>query len=180
LDSAGTIILSDTLNISSDEISSKNILNIHTSGKLGIISNSSYGIDILSEGNVNINTGSGEDTGLYLNGARLRNTYISAGVGLSGNYTPNSDQYEIKLNMTGASNGDVLTVTNNVSGSIGVEWNPISIPIASSTSIGGIKTGYESTGDEKKYPVVLDDNGNAYVNVPWEGGGSGGVETDAL
>ena len=39
------------------------------------------------------------------------------------------------------------------------------IPVASNTTLGGIKTGY--TEKEKNYPVVLDNNNNAYVHVPW-------------
>lgn len=36
---------------------------------------------------------------------------------------------------------------------------------ASDDSIGGIKTGY--TQNAKNYPVSVDENGNAFVNVPW-------------
>lgn len=36
---------------------------------------------------------------------------------------------------------------------------------ASSTMLGGIKTGYTQSG--KNYPVQLDSNNKAYVNVPW-------------
>lgn len=39
------------------------------------------------------------------------------------------------------------------------------IPAADSNNIGGIKTGY--TQSEKNYPVSLDENKKAYVNVPW-------------
>lgn len=39
------------------------------------------------------------------------------------------------------------------------------IPAADSNNIGGIKTGY--TQNEKNYPVALDENKKAYVNVPW-------------
>ena len=41
-----------------------------------------------------------------------------------------------------------------------------SIPGATSSSYGGIKTGYSETG--KNYAVQLDSNGKAYVNVPWD------------
>lgn len=43
--------------------------------------------------------------------------------------------------------------------------NNYSLPTASSTTKGGITLGYSQSG--KNYPVVLDSNGNAYVNVPW-------------
>ena len=40
-----------------------------------------------------------------------------------------------------------------------------SIPTASSLVLGGIKTGY--TQSNKNYPVLLDTDSKAYVNVPW-------------
>lgn len=43
--------------------------------------------------------------------------------------------------------------------------NNYSLPTASSTIKGGITLGYSQSG--KNYPVVLDSNGKAYVNVPW-------------
>lgn len=39
------------------------------------------------------------------------------------------------------------------------------IPAASNDNIGGIKTGYTQNG--KNYPVAIDENNKAYVNVPW-------------
>lgn len=39
------------------------------------------------------------------------------------------------------------------------------IPLATSSTNGGIKIGY--TSNDKNYPVVLDSDGKAYVNVPW-------------
>ena len=43
--------------------------------------------------------------------------------------------------------------------------NNYSLPTASSTIKGGITLGYQQSG--KNYPVALDSNGKAYVNVPW-------------
>lgn len=43
--------------------------------------------------------------------------------------------------------------------------NKYSLPTASSTLKGGITLGYSQNG--KNYPVALDSNGKAYVNVPW-------------
>lgn len=40
-----------------------------------------------------------------------------------------------------------------------------SLKVASSTEIGGIRLGYAENG--KNYPVELDDENKAYVNVPW-------------
>lgn len=39
------------------------------------------------------------------------------------------------------------------------------IPIATTSENGGIKIGYTLNG--KNYPIVLDEEGKAYVNVPW-------------
>ena len=46
------------------------------------------------------------------------------------------------------------------------------LPAATSAALGGIKVGYTQTG--KYYPVLLDENSNAYVYVPWTSGGGGG------
>lgn len=43
--------------------------------------------------------------------------------------------------------------------------NNYSLPTASATIKGGITLGYSQSG--KNYPVVLDNTGKAYVNVPW-------------
>ena len=43
--------------------------------------------------------------------------------------------------------------------------NNYSLPTASSTTKGGITLGYSQSG--KNYPVALDSEGKAYVNVPW-------------
>ena len=43
--------------------------------------------------------------------------------------------------------------------------NNYSLPTASSTTKGGITLGYSQNG--KNYPVAIDSNGKAYVNVPW-------------
>lgn len=43
--------------------------------------------------------------------------------------------------------------------------NQYSLPTATSSSLGGIRTGYTASG--KNYAVKVDGSGNAYVNVPW-------------
>ena len=43
----------------------------------------------------------------------------------------------------------------------------INLKMASTGEIGGIKTGFTVDNTNKNYPVVVDKNGNAYVNVPW-------------
>ena len=43
--------------------------------------------------------------------------------------------------------------------------NAYSLPTASATVLGGVKTGYTTTG--KDYAVTIDASGNLHVNVPW-------------
>lgn len=43
--------------------------------------------------------------------------------------------------------------------------NKYTLPVASSTALGGVKIGYKESG--KNYSVKLDDNNQAYVTVPW-------------
>lgn len=45
------------------------------------------------------------------------------------------------------------------------------LPEATAADLGGIKVGFVASG--KNYPVELDDNGNAFVNVPWQPGSGG-------
>ena len=45
------------------------------------------------------------------------------------------------------------------------------LPAATSQALGGIKLGYTQSG--KNYPVQLDSNNRAYVNVPWSSGSGG-------
>lgn len=71
---------------------------------------------------------------------------------------------------------EMLEATTNMSGFMSaadktkldnIEYyaNNYSLPTASSTIKGGITLGYSQNG--KNYPVALDSNGKAYVNVPW-------------
>lgn len=59
--------------------------------------------------------------------------------------------------MTGPDKTKLDGIANNA--------NNYSLPTASSTTKGGITLGYSQSG--KNYPVALDGNGKAYVNVPW-------------
>lgn len=43
--------------------------------------------------------------------------------------------------------------------------NKYTLPVASSTALGGVKIGYKESG--RNYSVKLDDNNQAYVTVPW-------------
>lgn len=48
---------------------------------------------------------------------------------------------------------------------IATNANNYSLPTASASAKGGVTLGYTQTG--KNYPLALDANGKAYVNVPW-------------
>lgn len=53
------------------------------------------------------------------------------------------------------------------------------LPQATSQALGGIKIGYTpGAGDTRNYAVVLDNDGKAYVNVPWVSGSFGTEGTD--
>ena len=102
-----------------------------------------------------------------------------------------NDNYQIG-NIRGASsvssgfgitkNNDVLCfrvdadANNNINAYVGSETilhtgnysqyaNKYELPIATDSVLGGIKIGYTQSG--KNYPVLLDSNNKAYVNVPW-------------
>lgn len=53
--------------------------------------------------------------------------------------------------------------------------NPYILPAANVVTLGGVKLGYVNNG--KNYRVQVDGNNNAFVNVPWTGGGSGSGDT---
>lgn len=57
-------------------------------------------------------------------------------------------------------------VEDYINGNLGSDYE---LPIASSNTLGGIKTGYAIDAEGKNYPVSVDVNGNAFVNVPWQG-----------
>ena len=42
------------------------------------------------------------------------------------------------------------------------------LPTANKDILGGIKVGYQNDGNNRNYAVNIDQNGNAFVNVPWE------------
>jgi len=51
------------------------------------------------------------------------------------------------------------------------------LPAATTGALGGVRIGYEQTG--KNYPVLLDGNNRAYVNVPWEASSIEGLSRKA-
>lgn len=65
----------------------------------------------------------------------------------------------------GATSGDA-TLNVGAGTGITVEADKVSIKKATADELGGIQIGYTQSG--KNYPVVLDTDGKAFVNVPWE------------
>ena len=57
-------------------------------------------------------------------------------------------------------------IEDYINGNLG---NDYVLPTAAADTLGGIKTGFDVDGANKNYPVVVDNDGNAYVNVPWQG-----------
>ena len=133
---------------------------------------------------------SGDNTDMYIGDGR-----VSVGGSLSSEklHVPSSLGNEVfdiyvdtEVNIDGevpVSGGglDVDSLWTELSGS--ADGRVISgqhIPLATSSSNGGIRTGYSGTG--KNYPVRLNSTGQAYVSVPWENttytlAGLGGVPT---
>lgn len=62
----------------------------------------------------------------------------------------------VGLKLNGKSDGDSTAITSS---------GTIDLQVASSSELGGIKIGYTASG--KNYPVQLDSDNKAYVNVPW-------------
>lgn len=61
--------------------------------------------------------------------------------------------------------GDGITVTDSGTPISSTGARTISLNKATESSFGGIKVGYNT--NDKNYKVELDNNGNAFVNVPW-------------
>ena len=74
----------------------------------------------------------------------------------------------VEYNPEGSDSGDIcltLTLGNSETLTVDLPYDTYTLPKATSSALGGMKVGYTASG--KNYPVVLDANGNAYVNVPW-------------
>lgn len=61
--------------------------------------------------------------------------------------------------------GGVMLGESSVSGLYMVDGTKLYILRATASNIGGVQLGYTASG--KNYPLVLDNSGKAYVNVPW-------------
>lgn len=67
--------------------------------------------------------------------------------------------------LTGGATSGEATLNVGAGTGISVAADTVSIKTATSDELGGIKIGYTQSG--KTYPIVLDTNNKAYVNVPW-------------
>lgn len=70
-----------------------------------------------------------------------------------------------KVDGKGLSTNDFTTAYKNKLDGIAEGANKYTLPTASSTTLGGIKTGYKASG--KAYALQVDSSGNGYVSVPW-------------
>ena len=67
---------------------------------------------------------------------------------------------------TAGSLADMLNKFHDNDNEIGGDYT---LPAASESDLGGIKLGYQKDETNKNYPVLMDENQKAYVNVPWAG-----------
>lgn len=102
-------------------------------------------------------------TGKYISGIKLDSNKHVVGIE-EGSLPTFSESYKgtvtsitpgVGLKLNGKNDGDSTAITS--SGTIDLQG-------ASSSELGGIKIGYTESG--KNYPVQLDSNNRAYVNVP--------------
>lgn len=70
-----------------------------------------------------------------------------------------------KVDGKGLSTNDFTTAYKNKLDGIATGANKYTLPTASSSTLGGIKTGYQTQG--KVYALQVDGSGNGYVSVPW-------------
>lgn len=70
-----------------------------------------------------------------------------------------------KVDGKGLSTNDFTTAYKNKLDGIATGANKYVLPTASSNVLGGIKTGYQTSG--KVYALQVDSSGNGYVSVPW-------------
>ena len=70
-----------------------------------------------------------------------------------------------KVDGKGLSTNDFTTAYKNKLDGIATGANKYTLTTASSSTLGGIKTGYQTQG--KVYALQVDSSGNGYVKVPW-------------
>lgn len=97
-------------------------------------------------------------------------TNISSGVDndkLTIGYCINNKWRFSPLTTATHTNDGVMSVTDKVKlDGIAANANNYTLPIATTAALGGIKTGYKPDTNRRKYSVLVDESGNAYVHVP--------------
>ena len=119
--------------------------------------------DSLSCGNV----GSTIQPVYFLNGVPIKTTYtLEKSVPSDADF---SNTGATNITLTGT--GNILTsasynaATRTITLTKGASVSNYTLPVATSTALGGVKTGYSTNG--KNYAIKLDNSNNMYVNVPW-------------
>lgn len=104
-------------------------------------------------------------------GSDIQPVYIdSDGVVTTINHTIQSDVPVNAFDLATSSTNGIMSATDKAKlDTVEANANNYVLPTASSLAIGGIKVGYETdeTSNISKYPVQLDSNDKAYVQVPY-------------
>lgn len=96
-------------------------------------------------------------TKLYSNGKEVLTT-------VSNTTNENTTATQFVYSITQNNNGEISVTTCSLP-----TYNNYVLPTATDNDLGGIKTGFStSSTSDKNYAIKVDNNGNAYVNVPWE------------
>lgn len=105
---------------------------------------------------------------------------------VAGNYMPkfNLQDYATRSwvldQLSGYTPGSGPSTTYTAGEGINIANNVISLKVAKDGQLGGIRTNYQTDANNRNYGVRVNNNGQAYVNVPWEkGSGSGSGSGDS-
>jgi hypothetical protein len=107
-------------------------------------------------------------TGNEIQNVKLHNIgSITAGASNLGQvyFDTDTGDKKVKVNSDYASEGTFVMEPLAFETWVTANFNNYSLPVASSSNLGGIKIGYSESN--KNYPVELDSSNQAYVNVPW-------------
>lgn len=138
-------------------------------------------LDNIAEGaTANTGTITGVTAGNGLTGgATSGSASLAVGAGTGINVT--ADAVSAKLRSTTAltydsaaattTSGRIYPVAVDKSGylAVNVPWtgDSYTLPVATSSTLGGVKTGYTTDTTNKNYAIQIDGSNNLYVNVPW-------------
>lgn len=145
------IVGAGTVNVTSDSNGNITITGTNTNTDISCTEEGHY--DPKTEDTANKQSAG---SGKYISGIKLDSNKHVIGID-TGSLPTFAEQYK----------GTVTSITagTGLNGNTISDSGTISLKIASKDEIGGIRTNYTQNG--KNYPVSVDTNGNAYVNVPW-------------